>query len=626
MPLSQGQVLNRRYRIVRLLGQGGFGAVYRAWDTALSHPCALKENLDTSSDAQRQFEREALMLAGTSHPNLPRVTDHFSIPAQGQYLVMDFVEGQDLLTILEQEGGPLAEAGVLAWIGQICDALTYLHSQNPPIIHRDIKPANIRITPEGRAMLVDFGIAKVYDPHLKTTVGARAVTPGYSPPEQYGQGSTDARTDIYALGATLYHLLTGQKSTESIQRTLGAPLTRPAALNPGLSAGVERAVLRAMELMPEQRFQSAAQFKRALTSPSSSPQPFMRTAQMPVAQPTLAALPVSAPPAMATPNLAHLPVPAGSLPAPRPFPWIWIGVAAALVLVVLCGVALSSSSRKSNISSGSLDSNDRQGTATALAWGALQITGTPTRTEPPHPVSDTPRQVSNTPRGITEAPRDTDTPTPTRTRQPPSDTPTSALAPGMTEVSSTDGMTLIYIGSFWIDRTEVTNAMYALCVRAGACSPPAESSSNTRPDYFGNSSYASYPVVKVDYDQARKYCSWAGRRLPTGSEWARAAGGNSGSRYPWGNSIDCNHANIKIGDAFCVGDTSAVGSYPAGATSLGVLDMAGNVFEWVADKCDQGYVVRGGCWNDGPDYAEISQTFCRTANSVSSKLGFRCAR
>ncbi|MBN2550836.1 MAG: serine/threonine protein kinase, partial [Anaerolineales bacterium] len=203
MTLSPGQTLNNRYRIVTLLGQGGFGAVYRAWDLNLERPRALKENLDTSEAAQRQFKREAQLLSDLSHPNLPKVIDHFVLPGQGQYLVMEYVEGEDLQQMLERQG-PLTEAQALDWIGQVCEALIYLHSQTPPVIHRDIKPANIKITPQGKAMMVDFGIAKASAAGQKTTVGARAVTPGYSPPEQYGQGTTDAQSDVYALGATLY--------------------------------------------------------------------------------------------------------------------------------------------------------------------------------------------------------------------------------------------------------------------------------------------------------------------------------------------------------------------------------------------------------------------------------------
>jgi eukaryotic-like serine/threonine-protein kinase len=257
--LTQGQVLNNRYRIVKLIGQGGFGAVYRAWDLTLKQPVALKENLDTSPEAQRQFEREATLVAGLRHPNLPRVMDHFFLPGQGQYLVMDFVEGSSVAELLAARGHPFSEEEALPWLQQVCAALDYLHSRQPPVVHRDIKPENIIITPEGQAMLVDFGISKVYDAQLATTVGARAVTPGYSPPEQYGAGKTDARTDIYALGATLYRLLTGAEPPPSVDMIAGvAQLKPPRQLNGRLSQATEQAILQAMSVNISQRFNRAS--------------------------------------------------------------------------------------------------------------------------------------------------------------------------------------------------------------------------------------------------------------------------------------------------------------------------------------------------------------------------------
>jgi Tol biopolymer transport system component/predicted Ser/Thr protein kinase len=292
MPLTSGQILNTRYRIVKLLGQGGFGAVYRAWDLNLSRPCAIKENLETTLEAQQQFQREAQMLSNLHHPNLPRVIDYFFISGQGQYLVMDFVEGDDLQSILDNAGNPLLESQVLPWIHQVCDALSYLHRQNPPIIHRDVKPRNIIITPSGQAMLVDFGIAKLYDPQLKTTIGARAVTPGYSPNEQYGLGITDAASDIYALGATLYTLLTNQVPVESVQRT-AMPLPAPRSINLFITPGIERAILKAMELSPAQRFQSMRDFRASLEQPST-----IQTSPPPV----IASLDAQYPPATIAPS------------------------------------------------------------------------------------------------------------------------------------------------------------------------------------------------------------------------------------------------------------------------------------------------------------------------------------
>jgi len=268
MPLSTGHILNSRYRIVNLLGQGGFGAVYKSWDLNLSRPCALKENLDTTPEAQKQFNREAVILANLIHPNLARVTDYFTIPGQGQYLVMDYVEGEDLQHILDKSG-PQPESMVTEWVAQICDALEYLHTQQPPIIHRDIKPANIKITPKGKAILVDFGVAKVWDPSLRTTQGARAITPCFSPFEQYGQAPTDARTDIYALGATAYCLLTGQPPTEAIIRVANPKIKAPSEINKDISGAISQTILKALELLPDQRFQTAAEFKQALIRKSS---------------------------------------------------------------------------------------------------------------------------------------------------------------------------------------------------------------------------------------------------------------------------------------------------------------------------------------------------------------------
>jgi serine/threonine-protein kinase len=265
MTLQPGQVINNRYRVVKSIGQGGFGAVYRAWDISLNQPCALKENLDNSLQAQNQFQREASVLAGLRHPNLPRVTDYFSIPNIGQYLVMDFVQGDNLDLLRLQYGSDLPEQVAIKWIIQVCDALEYMHSQLSPVIHRDIKPQNILITAQNQAILVDFGICKLYTPGQATTSGARAVTAGYSPPEQYGSARTDPRSDIYSLGATLYFLLTGEEPPISIDRiTFGTKLIPPCHLNPAISAKIENAIMKAMEVDMQKRCQSVAEFRSLL--------------------------------------------------------------------------------------------------------------------------------------------------------------------------------------------------------------------------------------------------------------------------------------------------------------------------------------------------------------------------
>lgn len=265
-----GTILKNRYRIAKPLAQGGFGAVYRAWDMSLNKPCALKQNLNLTLQGQRQFKHEAMILAKLTHTNLPRVSDHFSLQGQGQYLVMDFIDGQDLDNLMQHQG-IVPEKQAIEWVSQIADALTYLHKQPSPIIHRDIKPANIRLASDGRVVLVDFGLVKVYDPKLQTTVGAHGVTHGYSPPEQYSRAQTDARTDIYALGATLYKLLTGKDPQGSVLRSGHDTMPLAHQVNPQVTPEIGQIVQRAMNLDPMQRYQTADEFKIALNAPRFVP-------------------------------------------------------------------------------------------------------------------------------------------------------------------------------------------------------------------------------------------------------------------------------------------------------------------------------------------------------------------
>ncbi|MEW6568315.1 MAG: protein kinase [Chloroflexota bacterium] len=264
MPLRPGSVLHNRYRIEGVLGQGGMGAVYRASDVNLGVAVAVKENLFTTEEYARQFHREATILASLRHPNLPRVTDHFVIEGQGQYLVMDFVEGGDLRQRLETSG-PVSEQEALPWFLDICDALIYLHTRPTPIIHRDIKPGNIKLTPENRAMLVDFGLAKFAEAHGNTTTGAKAMTPGFSPPEQYGTGRTDPRSDIYSLGASLYAALTATVPEDALERAMGrVQLTPVRKRNPEVSNSTARAIEKALAIRPEERYQTASELGAAL--------------------------------------------------------------------------------------------------------------------------------------------------------------------------------------------------------------------------------------------------------------------------------------------------------------------------------------------------------------------------
>ena len=272
MTLERGALLHKRYRIVEILGQGGMGSVYRAVDENLGVDVAVKENLFTTDEYARQFRLEAVILANLRHPNLPRVTDHFVIGDQGQYLVMDYIEGEDLRQRMERMGN-ITEDDAILMGAAMCDALTYLHTRKPPILHRDIKPGNVKITPDGHIFLVDFGLAKVLHGSQATTTGARAMTPGYSPPEQYGTARTDPRTDIYSLGATIYAALSGIIPEDGLARAMdNTQLTPLRKRNSKVSRRLASAIEKAMGIDPADRFQNAEEFKRALLGSKSKTQ------------------------------------------------------------------------------------------------------------------------------------------------------------------------------------------------------------------------------------------------------------------------------------------------------------------------------------------------------------------
>ena len=273
MTLEKDTLLHNRYRIVEILGQGGMGSVYRAIDENLGIEIALKENLFTTAEYSWQFRLEAVILANLRHPNLPRVSDHIVLDDQGQYLVMDFIEGEDLRFRMERLG-MLDEEDAVHIGAAICDALAYLHTRKPPILHRDIKPGNVKITPDGHIFLVDFGLAKVYqNASQATTTGARAMTPGYSPPEQYGTARTDPRTDIYSLGATLYAALSGVIPEDGLARAMeNAQLTPLRKRNPKISRRLAAGIEKAMAVDPSDRFQTAEEFKKALLPARSKTQ------------------------------------------------------------------------------------------------------------------------------------------------------------------------------------------------------------------------------------------------------------------------------------------------------------------------------------------------------------------
>lgn len=270
--LAIDAILQNRYRIIRQLGQGGMGTVYEARALRLNATVALKETHFTEERLRKQFEREAQLLAGLRHPALPRVIDHFD-DGDGLFLVMDFVSGSDLFERLEARGQSFPPEQVVGWMDQLLDALDYLHAQDPPIIHRDIKPQNLKLSDEGKIILLDFGLAKgssAQQTHVTTSGSIFGYTPNYAPLEQIRGTGTDARSDLYSLAATAYHLMTGVVPPDVLMRLSATTEGQPDPLRPAhevnslVAPALASVLTQAMGVGRHRRFESAAAMRTAM--------------------------------------------------------------------------------------------------------------------------------------------------------------------------------------------------------------------------------------------------------------------------------------------------------------------------------------------------------------------------
>jgi len=619
--LTTGEKILNRYRIQELIAEGGFGAIYCAWDEKLNKAVALKENQRFEDEFKRQFVREARLLANLHHDHLPRVSNYFLIEEQGQYLVMDFVEGRNLDTWLKQRGSPFTEAEIIDWLLKICDALTYLHTQQPPIVHRDVKPANIIITPQDTPMLVDFGIAAPQQTKTGASVSEapKAMTHGFSPPEQY-YGKTEPRSDIYALGATIYNLLTGERPSPSLSSEGRAEMmARLQALNPAIAAIIATAI----SLDLEQRFATVAELRTAL-----------RKAVQPEAMTTMA-LPLSG--QVAT-------KPAVKLWSQLPL-WPW-GMGALLLSAILLYVGVTLRGNRVQIA----DANSLTLTwqATPNRPAATQLIGevatggvtmepseVPGRLVVPEgstPVTRPPRPATITPTPASTVSLPTATPAPPAGATRVVDLPSGLQAAqvfvpaGTFMMGSQSGDANaevneyprheVALDGFWLDQTEVTNAQFASFLSQEGNQAvefwgrndnfwlgPTEEISEAAGHFEPIEGYDNYPVTHISWFGAKAYCEWAGGRLPTEAEWEYAARGPDSLTYPWGNELPtCDLANV-----FPCGEVTAkVGQYPSGASWVGALDMNGNVNEWVYDWYDPYYYGESPYYNPtGPDRSSV---------------------
>lgn len=270
--LACGTILQSRYRVIRQLGRGGMGAVYEATDLRLGHSVAVKQTLTEQEELWTLFEREARLMARLNHPVLPQVTDYFT-EGNRAFLVMQFVAGNDLAEVLTQQPGPIPRRVVIAWADQLLDALIYLHSHDRQVIHRDIKPHNLKLAETGRIVLLDFGLAKSERTKDEDPQSGRSIfgySPRYAPLEQIQDLGTTPQSDIYALGATLYHLLTGTKPPDALARAAAVIASQPDPLrpaheiNPAVGEELSLILARAMAQNPNERYGSAVEFREML--------------------------------------------------------------------------------------------------------------------------------------------------------------------------------------------------------------------------------------------------------------------------------------------------------------------------------------------------------------------------
>jgi len=324
------------------------GAVYEAIDQRLDTTVALKETLFADERLRKQFEREARLLARLHHPALPRVSDHFS-EDDGQFLVMQFIPGDDLSEMMTRKRGPFPPDQVLTWADQLLDALDYLHTQDPQIVHRDIKPQNMKLTARGQIILLDFGLAKGQAGEISrvsTTASIFGYTPNYAPLEQIQGLGTDSRSDLYSLGATLYHLMTGVKPPDALTRAAAVvngqadPLVKASEANAAIAPELDDVLAKAMAQNREQRYASAAEMRTALHASEQASTIVNRAeAQTVLFPPPPKTLTV---PTQTVAQQQTIAAAAGETTVVRPKPvgpqrWMPIAVSALVLLLVACG-------------------------------------------------------------------------------------------------------------------------------------------------------------------------------------------------------------------------------------------------------------------------------------------------
>lgn len=640
-----------RYHLIEKLGEGGMAVVYKAFDTRLETDVAVKiirmEKLteETRERALKRFEREAKALAKLTHPNIVKVMDYGEYEGK-PYLVMEYLSGG---TLKQQLGTPIPWEEAFRTLAPIARALEYAHRRE--IIHRDVKASNILMTDSGQPMIADFGVAKILSDTNETLdltgTGMGVGTPEYMAPEQWN-GKTSPASDQYSLGVVLYEMITGRKPYVAetpaaiLLKQAMEELPRPSRFVADLPERAENVLFKALARETNNRYADMGELAAVLENQQVIPEKAQSKPRPPRMVEEASEIRTQdltrrgTEKKLSVPDEAAFPEKKNNLTW---FGWIVGGLAIVISVVISVQYLIQTGENQNNPS---------------VDFPTPSVTMTPAQ-----PL------LTNTPEA----------------------TVTPELGIGSTMIGE-DGMVLVYVpagefimgsntgsdnekpehevylDAYWIDQTEVTNAMFASFVEQTGYITDAENTGASQVYIVGNnisqrvgvnwlhpfnktdtlSGMDNYPVVHVSWNDAKAYCEWAGRRLPSEAEWEKAARGTEGKEYPWGEDVpNARLLNVNELNVNEIGKAGEVGSYPEGASEYGAFDMAGNVWEWVSDWYDESYyqtspsenpqgpntgeyrVKRGGTWFAVHGIRSAFRFWSSPSFTIDFN-GFRCSR
>lgn len=682
-----------QYEILQHIARGGMADVYLAQDVDLQRRVALKVligALAADDDFAKRFRREAQTVANLDHPHIVHIYSTGFTPDGRPYIAMQYIDGGSLRERLERLAKreklvPTEQA--LDIVRQMAMALDVAHRAK--IVHRDLKPANILLKRDGAPVLVDLGIAAVQDGARLTQTGSLLGTPAYMSPEQARGIPLDGRSDLYSLGVILYELLSGKRPFESkesiaiLHKHVYEPPPPLEQIRPDLAYPVLQVVETALQKDAGDRFADAQQMVRALDQaivaevgrrsvPKSTvwlpdPNDSDLISRRTVVQDT--------PPPSPRPGAKPTPPPPAT--EERGFnPW-WAAAGVAVLAAIFglffllrgdgAGGAVAGGELPTRVNITVTSSPAEEGAAIPTATTLPTLTPLPTATPAPAAPTGAPVSPTEVPPSPSAAPIQSELP---QTMLGDDGrrvllVPAGEFLMGSTEADveaavascrgNADGdpcnvgefssempQRAVYLDAFYVDETEVSNDAYRACVNDGGCDPPdAGRGTYSRDSYYNNRSYGNYPVVYVSWYDARAYCAWAGKRLPTEAEWEKAARGENGRIFPWGNTFQSERANTQDRGREAI---TPVGQYSNGASPYGALNMAGNVWEYVDDWFDPDYyqvapdanppgpdnspggdkVLRSGSYANFRYYARVANRGAVPPNSSTAFRGIRC--